>query len=533
MKDAVARTKNFSTEASSTTTTTRQPSPLSSAVSAASPLPTPTTEPLSRHAASGWLNKLGDKGLIKSWKKRWFAQRAERLYYYETKEETGLKGFVDLTLVTAVAESPKVKHGFELRTKDRIYYLQAATDDERAQLDGRSPQKAPTTPTPSAGATTSSSNGGPTPLSQSARRTLSFSQNPQQNDGPQRNRGETVPVAPAGEAWAYGTRERAPSLVAEPAGVSTGRAARELSIERSGGADQSGTTPSSFREEEIRALQQKLLSLEAKLDTSAKSVPTRALAPDTPSSSSSSSPSTSPSPSPSTHAPAITSPAPAAAAAAAEEQLRAMEKKLAAAEEEARRATARLEHLKEKYSASKHKTKTAEQRIEGLTEDVNHLTKESRAKDEHIASLKASAASSASSAAPPATQLEETIAQLRQATHAHQTQNAYLASEIKKLQREHTIELASRDEQLDGLRAQLELARSSSASDSSIEAEFAALQRLYFSALAVGIKLNLMLQGQPCNIDAASLWSKAQALNLHFSKWNEWVLARYEEAFDD
>jgi hypothetical protein len=74
--------------------------------------------------------------------------------------------------------------------------------------------------------------------------------------------------------------------------------------------------------------------------------------------------------------------------------------------------------------------------------------------------------------------------------------------------------------------------------------------------LAVGIKLNLMLQGQPCNIDAASLWSKvlllsllstlfcalmgcdvpplqAQALNLHFSKWNEWVLARYEEAFDD
>jgi hypothetical protein len=225
-------------------------------------------------------------------------------------------------------------------------------------LGGQSPQKAPTTPTPSAGATTIS-NGG-----QSARRTLSFSQNPQQNDGPQRNRGETMPVAPAGEsAWAHGTRERAPSLVAEPTGVSTGRAAREPSIERSGGADQSGTTPSSFREEEIRALQQKLLSLEAKLDTSAKSVPTRALAPDTPSSSSSSSassPSTSPSPSPSTHAPAVTSPAPAAstaAAAAAEEQLRAMEQKLAAAEEEARRATARLEHLKEKHSASKHKIK--------------------------------------------------------------------------------------------------------------------------------------------------------------------------------
>ena len=63
MKDAVARTKNYSTEASTTTAATRQPSPLSSASSAASPLPAPaTTEPLSRHAASGWLNKLGDKG---------------------------------------------------------------------------------------------------------------------------------------------------------------------------------------------------------------------------------------------------------------------------------------------------------------------------------------------------------------------------------------------------------------------------------------------------------------------------------------
>jgi hypothetical protein len=26
---------------------------------------------------------------------------------------------------------------------------------------------------------------------------------------------------------------------------------------------------------------------------------------------------------------------------------------------------------------------------------------------------------------------------------------------------------------------------------------------------------------------------QAQALNLHFSKWNEWVLTQYEEAFDD
>lgn len=72
-------------------------------------------------------------GLIKSWKRRWFRQKADRLYYYETKEETGLKGYIDLTLVNSVSDTPKVKHGFELHTKDRIYYLQAASNEERGQ----------------------------------------------------------------------------------------------------------------------------------------------------------------------------------------------------------------------------------------------------------------------------------------------------------------------------------------------------------------------------------------------------------------
>lgn len=114
---------------------------------------------------------------------------------------------------------------------------------------------------------------------------------------------------------------------------------------------------------------------------------------------------------------------------------------------------------------------------------------------------------------------EDTIAQLRQATHAHQTQNAYLASEvnppprhhtvssyceslfaklnyqIKKLEREHGIELASRDEQISVLRAQLEEQKSGPDHyHDTLQAEFAALQKLYASKQAcIFFLINLIL----------------------------------------
>lgn len=94
---------------------------------------------------------------------------------------------------------------------------------------------------------------------------------------------------------------------------------------------------------------------------------------------------------------------------------------------------------------------------------------------------------------------EATVAELRQANHAHQTQNAFLASEvmvlppffesisliflhnikIKKLEREHAIEIASRDEQISALHAQLEALQHSSSPDQSVvQAEFLTLQKL-------------------------------------------------------
>lgn len=35
----------------------------------------------------GWLQKLGEKGVVKSFKKRWFKQIDDRLYYYEDPKD--------------------------------------------------------------------------------------------------------------------------------------------------------------------------------------------------------------------------------------------------------------------------------------------------------------------------------------------------------------------------------------------------------------------------------------------------------------
>lgn len=318
-------------------------------------------------------------------------------------------------------------------------------------------------------------------------------------------------------------RESVP-FVRNPTG---GERTRELSM---------GGTPSSFRDDQVRLLQEKLQSLEAKLDvpssSSSSSIPTRPTAQPPLGASSPTLPANSPETAASgTDAFLSQSLASQEAKEAEQQKLRALENQLEAAQEEVKRVTARLDYLKEKHQSTKHQLKTAEQRMEGLKEDVAHLTKESRAKDEHIAALKNSA-----SAHPPSLitskekKLEETIAQLRQATHAHQTQNALLASQIKDIQRERAIEIASKDEEIAHLRSQLESEHKvPSSEDQTLQAEFEALQKLYFTTLVVGIKFNLMLDGQPCNMDAASLWIKVKALDLHFTKWNTWVLARFQE----
>lgn len=40
--------------------------------------------------------KQGDKGIVKTWKKRWFSLKESRLYYYNSEGESVPTGFIDL-----------------------------------------------------------------------------------------------------------------------------------------------------------------------------------------------------------------------------------------------------------------------------------------------------------------------------------------------------------------------------------------------------------------------------------------------------
>ncbi|KAM9965075.1 hypothetical protein ACTFIW_004876 [Dictyostelium discoideum] len=70
---------------------------------------------------SGYLKKQGDKGLVRSFKKRWFLQRDTKLFYYEKEGDSEPYGFVNLPEMINVKT---VDSGFELATPSRVYVFQ-------------------------------------------------------------------------------------------------------------------------------------------------------------------------------------------------------------------------------------------------------------------------------------------------------------------------------------------------------------------------------------------------------------------------
>jgi len=69
----------------------------------------------------GYLKKQGEKGIMKSFKKRWFQQKDTKLYYYEKEGDTTSFGFINLPDMTSIKT---VDSGFELATPTRVYVLQ-------------------------------------------------------------------------------------------------------------------------------------------------------------------------------------------------------------------------------------------------------------------------------------------------------------------------------------------------------------------------------------------------------------------------
>mmetsp|Transcript_2777 Transcript_2777/g.8716 ORF Transcript_2777/g.8716 Transcript_2777/m.8716 type:complete len:746 (-) Transcript_2777:52-2289(-) len=86
-------------------------------------------------ALKGFLLKQGERGLVKLWKKRWFALHDEYKLYYFTASGTA-RGYIDLRTVVNAHETPdnlghNKKRGewvFQVNTPRRVYYLLANSE---------------------------------------------------------------------------------------------------------------------------------------------------------------------------------------------------------------------------------------------------------------------------------------------------------------------------------------------------------------------------------------------------------------------
>ncbi len=76
-------------------------------------------------ALRGYLRKRGDKGLVRSYKLRYFEQRGEKIMYYKSDKPEDLKqgiGWIDLSKMIGVEKTTE-PNAFDIITAGRIYHL--------------------------------------------------------------------------------------------------------------------------------------------------------------------------------------------------------------------------------------------------------------------------------------------------------------------------------------------------------------------------------------------------------------------------
>lgn len=108
---------------------------------------------------------------------------------------------------------------------------------------------------------------------------------------------------------------------------------------------------------------------------------------------------------------------------------------------------------------------------------------------------------------------------------------------IKRLQEEteekdeeltqHKISAQTR--QLELARIQSELQRKDVELDQAVgqlNSRDGELKQLFFFALAVGIKLNMAMRGQTCNVDLMNMYEKAK--DIDFRQWNVWIHEQFQ-----
>jgi hypothetical protein len=84
----------------------------------------------------GYLQKEGQKGLMKLWKHRWFSTQDNRLLYFHSETSTDPVGFIPLTQIVSIGSSTNPAHAsnrsvFEIKTTQRIYYLLAECEEDK------------------------------------------------------------------------------------------------------------------------------------------------------------------------------------------------------------------------------------------------------------------------------------------------------------------------------------------------------------------------------------------------------------------
>jgi len=122
--------KEPSLEPATPTTATASPTATASTSTPAKVTPASTSSAKQTvQPVTGFLNKKGDKGLVKLWKKRWFVMDSTQFVYY-TKENGSKKGSIVIEDIMDLLPG-QIKYGFNLMTRNgRIYELQATSQDE-------------------------------------------------------------------------------------------------------------------------------------------------------------------------------------------------------------------------------------------------------------------------------------------------------------------------------------------------------------------------------------------------------------------